>query len=82
MAQVCGTFNLPPVRGTTYAHADDRLTEAVGIVAARSRAAACQEERLRGFRAGHAINEAGDVETVCEEDTCWPKRASGKAYNS
>ena len=81
MAQLFGALNVPVVRGTTWANAEDRVTAAVKVAAEKSRASAREEEMLAAFDRGTPVDSNGKVITV-EYDMCWAKRSSGKPYNS
>lgn len=82
MAQLFGTLNVPVVRGTTWAAAEDRVTEAVNKAAEDSRRAARLEEKRAAFDRGTPVDADGKVPITVEYDMCWAKRSSGKAYNS
>ena len=82
MAQLFGTLNVPVVRGTSWAAAEDRVTPAVMKAAEASRAAARHEEKRSAFDRGTLLDPDGKVPITVEYDMCWAKRSSGKAYNS
>ena len=82
MAQLLGTLDMPVVRGTTWATAEDRVTPGVSAAAAVSRRCAREEEKLASFDRGTPLDPDGRVPITVEYDMCWAKRSSGKAYNS
>ena len=82
MAQLFGTLDVPVIRGTTWATAEDQVTEAVATAAEVSRRSAREEEKLASFDRGTPLDTDGRVPITCEYDMCWAKRSSGKAYNS
>jgi hypothetical protein len=82
MAQLFGSLNIPVVRGTTWANAEDRVTAAVKVAAGKSCVSAREEEMLAAYDRGTPIDSDGKVPITVEYDMCWAKRSSGKAYNS
>ena len=82
MAQLCGVLNVPPVRGTTWQNAEDRVTPATIDAAKQSRLAAIEREKLAAYDRGTPVDTDGRVPICGEYDMCWAKRSSGKAYNS
>ena len=52
MAQLCGTFNMPPVRGPTWAKANARVTAGANAAGESSRKRAREEERVLAFEDG------------------------------
>ena len=71
MAQLCGTLNVPVVRGTTWAAAEDRVTAAVIKAAAESHRVAREEEKLAAFDRGTPLDTDGRVPITVEYDMCW-----------
>ena len=82
MAQLFGTLNVPVVRGTTWANAEDLVTAATQEAASESRAAAVEAEKLAAYDRGTPVEADGKVPISGEYDMCWAKRSSGRAYNS